>query len=162
MAIARIKMGLYVCIHQRNEESHDNRVKRTFNAERADLVKVVGVYVRIHAKQSSHNSAYSVLECPGERHTCGFHQRRCGERKKRKTRRSTDGIREDGLIVEETLGPVHKGVNIFGSWKLRGAFVAHAVFPEVFVSGSIKEGLNEHHGDDGSLSHRGPADIIGH
>ena len=49
--------------------------------------------------------------------------------------RSTDGIREDGLVIEETLCPVHKGVDIFGGRELRGAFVAHAVFPEVFVSG---------------------------
>lgn len=58
-----------------------------------------------------------------------------------KTGGRTDGIREDGLVIKETLGPVHKGVDIFGSGKLRGAFVAHAVFPEVFVSGSssIKE-----------------------
>jgi hypothetical protein len=49
--------------------------------------------------------------------------------------RSTDGIREDGLVIKDTLGPVHKGVNIFGSRELRGAFVAHAIFPEVFVSG---------------------------
>ena len=48
------------------EEAHDNRVKRTFDAERADLIKVVAVYVRIHAKQSSHNGAHSVLECPRE------------------------------------------------------------------------------------------------
>ena len=82
---------------------------------------------------------------------------------------STDGIREDGLIIKETLGPVHKGVDIFGSGKLRGAFVPHAVFPEVFVSSSSsikEEGCNiEHHSDDREpcpLSHRGPADIIGH
>jgi hypothetical protein len=52
---------------------------------------------------------------------------------------STDGVREDGLVVKDTLGPVHKRINIFGSGKLRGAFVAHAVFPQVFVSGSIKK-----------------------
>ena len=49
--------------------------------------------------------------------------------------RSTDGVREDGLVVKNTLGPVHKGIDIFGRGKLRGAFVAHAVLPEVFVSG---------------------------
>ena len=71
-----------------------------------------------------------------------------GAEKTWKPGRRTDGIREDGLIIKDTLGPVHKGVNIFGSRKLRGAFVAHAVFPEVFVSGSktIKE--VEHRSDD--------------
>jgi len=126
-------------------ERGGNRVKRTFDAERADLIKVVAVYVRIHAKQPSHNGAHSVLECPRERHTYAFHQRRG---KTGKTGISTDGIREDGLIIKDTLGPVHKGVNIFGSGKLRGAFVAHAVFPEVLVSVSkiIKE--VGHHSDD--------------
>lgn len=55
--------------------------------------------------------------------------------KQGKQEEGTDGIREDGLVVKDTLGPVHKGVNIFGSGKLRGALVAHAVLPEVFVSG---------------------------
>ena len=55
--------------------------------------------------------------------------------KQRETGRRTDDIREDGLVIKDTLGPVHKGVNIFGSGKLGGAFVAHAVLPEIFVSG---------------------------
>jgi hypothetical protein len=58
-----------------------------------------------------------------------------GAGKQGKQEEGTDGVREDGLVVKDTLGPVHKGVHIFGSGKLRGAFVAHAVLPEIFVSG---------------------------
>jgi hypothetical protein len=65
VAIARIKVGLYVLMEKSGQ---DKWVKRTFNAERADLIKVVGVYVCIHAKQSSHNGAHSVFECPREWH----------------------------------------------------------------------------------------------
>jgi hypothetical protein len=73
-----------------------------------------------------------------------------GAAEKTEQKESTDRIREDGLVIEETLGPVHKGVNIFGSRELRRAFVAHAVFPEVFVSGSRKRKRRfvEHHSDD--------------
>ena len=46
----------------------------------------------------------------------------------------TDRIREDGFVVEDILSPVHEGVDILGRGKLRGALVAHAVFPEIFVS----------------------------
>lgn len=46
----------------------------------------------------------------------------------------TDGIREDGLVVEDILGPVHEGVDVLGRGKLRGALVTYAVFPKVLVS----------------------------
>lgn len=65
MAIARVKMGLGD-IASMKEGHDDNRVKPTLYAECADLVKVVAVYVGIHAKQSSHNGAHGVLECPRE------------------------------------------------------------------------------------------------
>jgi hypothetical protein len=52
----------------------------------------------------------------------------------------TDGIREDGLVVEDVLGPVHEGVDILGRGKLRGALVTYAVFPEVLVSDFVKSG----------------------
>jgi hypothetical protein len=48
--------------------------------------------------------------------------------------RSTDGVWEDSLVVEDILSPVHESINIFGRRKLCGAFVAHAIFPKVFVS----------------------------
>ena len=50
----------------------------------------------------------------------------------------TDGIREDSLVVEDILAPVHEGIDVRGRGKLRRAFVAHAIFPEVFVSRNIK------------------------
>jgi len=90
------------------------RVKVGFDAERADLIKVVAVYVRVHAEQSSHDGAHGVFERPRERHT--------------------DRIREDGLVIEDILGPVHEGVDILGRGKLRGALVTHAVFPKVLIS----------------------------
>ncbi len=46
----------------------------------------------------------------------------------------TDRIREDGFVVKDILSPVHESVDILGRGKLRGALVAHAVFPEIFVS----------------------------
>jgi hypothetical protein len=102
---------------------------------------MVGVYVRIHAKQSPHNSAHSVLERPRERHTYARRQE-CRERKIGITGGYTDRIREDGLVVEDILGPVHEGVDILGRGKLCGSLVAHAIFPEIFVSGSERPRLS--------------------
>lgn len=48
----------------------------------------------------------------------------------------TDGVWEDGLVIEDALRPVHERVDIFGRGKLRWALVAHAIFPKVFVSDS--------------------------
>jgi hypothetical protein len=64
VAIARIKVGLYTSMVR--EGGPQNRSKRTFDAKRAYLIKMIAVYVRIHAEQSSHNGAHSVLECPRE------------------------------------------------------------------------------------------------
>ena len=64
MAIARIKVGLYTSMNREGGPQYIN--KRTFDAKRADLIKMIAVNVRIHAEQSSHNGAHSVLECPRE------------------------------------------------------------------------------------------------
>jgi len=66
------------------------RMKHTFDAERADLIKVVAVYVRVHAEQSSHDGAHGVFECPRERHTY-IHPFVSSAKKK--------GSREDAPIV---------------------------------------------------------------
>jgi hypothetical protein len=107
------------------------QAKRTFNPERTDLIKVVAIDVRIYTEQSAHDGAHRVFECSGKRHPCvlvrGAETKSSGERR-------TDGVWEDGLIVEKILGPVHEGINILRRGKLCGALVAHAIFPEVFVS----------------------------
>ena len=41
-------------------------MKHTFDAERADLVKVVAIYMRVHAEQSSHDGAHGVFKRPRE------------------------------------------------------------------------------------------------
>jgi hypothetical protein len=68
VAIARIKVGLYT-LTKGEKMAMKIRMKHTFDAERADLVKVVTVYVRVHAEQSSHDGAHGVFKCPRERHT---------------------------------------------------------------------------------------------
>ena len=47
----------------------------------------------------------------------------------------TDLVWEDGLVVEETLDPVHECVDVVGCRELSRSFVRHAVFPEIFVPG---------------------------
>ena len=70
MAIARIKMGLYT-LTKGEKMGMKIRMKHTFDAERTDLVKVVTVYMRVHAEQSSHDGAHGVFKRPRERHTYG-------------------------------------------------------------------------------------------
>jgi len=48
---------------------HDQRQQRTLDSQRANLVKVVAVDVRIHAKQSSNNRSHRVAEFGRERHS---------------------------------------------------------------------------------------------
>ena len=116
------------------------RMKHTFDAERADLIKVVAVYVRVHAEQSSHDGAHGVFERPRERHT---YNPSSATQKTGITGGCTDSIREDGLVIEDILGPVHEGVDILGRGKLRGALVTYAVFPKVLVSDFVK-GIDYH------------------
>jgi hypothetical protein len=59
-----------------------------------------------------------------------------------KTEDHTDSIREDSLVVEDILSPVHEGVDILRRGKLCGTLVAHAVFPEIFVSDSKRTRLS--------------------
>ena len=46
----------------------------------------------------------------------------------------TNLVREDGLILEEALRPIHERVNVFRGWKFRWPFVSVTIFPEVFIS----------------------------
>jgi len=68
VAIARVKVGLYTSTKGKKLATKI-RMKHTFDAERADLIKVIAVYVRVHAEQSSHDGAHGVFERPRERHT---------------------------------------------------------------------------------------------
>jgi len=62
------------------------------------------------------------------------------------------------LVVQEVLGPVHQRVNVFRSWKFGRFLVLDTVFPQVFIPSDWLEM------DTGYsvVSHRGPADMIGH
>ena len=112
------------------ESSYGKMIERTFDPERANLVKVVAVYVRVHSKQSPHNRAHGVLERSGECHTYDLV---VSGRNQEQWEGNTDGIGEGGLVVEEILGPVHQGVDIFRRRELRWALVPDAILPEVFV-----------------------------
>jgi hypothetical protein len=91
---------------------------------------VVAVDVGVHAKQSSDNGSYSVLECPRERHTYD----QVSRAEKGMTGGDTDGIREDCLIIKDALGPIHERVDILGRGELCRTLVAYTIFPEVFIS----------------------------
>lgn len=43
----------------------------------------------------------------------------------------TDLVREDRLVVQKTLGPVHKRIDIIWSRKFGRSFVLDAILPEV-------------------------------
>lgn len=47
-------------------------MRHTFDPKSADLIKVIAVYVRVYAEQSSHDSAYRIFECTRERDACTF------------------------------------------------------------------------------------------
>ena len=40
----------------------DDETRHTFDPESADLIKMIAVYVRVHAEQPSHDGAYGILE----------------------------------------------------------------------------------------------------
>ena len=65
--------------------------------------------------QPSHNGSYSVLECPGN----DTPMTKSAAQKKGMTGGDTDGIREDCLIIKDSLGRIHERVDILG----RGSFV---------------------------------------
>ena len=49
----------------------------------------------------------------------------------------TDLIREDGLVIEKSLRPIHQGIDIFWSRQLGWPLVLDSVFPQIFVA-SVK------------------------
>lgn len=67
-------------------------------------------------------------------------------------------IWEDVLVVQDVLSPIHQSVDVLWSWKLCRPLVLDTVFPQVLVP-LDQLGMN---GDHIVVSHRGPADIIGH
>ena len=46
----------------------------------------------------------------------------------------TDLVREDRLVVQKTLGPVHKRIDIIWSRKFGRSLVLDAILPEVLKS----------------------------
>jgi hypothetical protein len=41
--------------------------RRTFDPKSTDLIKMIAVYVRVHAEQPSHDGAYGIFECTRKR-----------------------------------------------------------------------------------------------
>lgn len=49
---------------------YGDHMRRTFDAQRADVVKVVAVQVRVHAEEPPEQRAHRVAEVSREGHAC--------------------------------------------------------------------------------------------
>jgi len=103
----------------------------TFYSQGAYLVKVVAVQVGVDSEQSSGNGFDYIPEVTRERHAyipliSGYPFMTVHLR--------TDLVREDRLVVQKTLGPVHERIDIIRGRKFGRALVLDTILPEVLKS----------------------------
>jgi len=100
------------------EEVPVARVQMRFNSQRAYMVEVVAVYMRIDPEEPTHNGAYCVAEISGKRYA--------------------NLVWENVLVVKNALRPVHQGIDVVRGGKLRWSLVLDSVLPEILVSWSCR------------------------